>query len=115
MSKLDLQSKEELAELAVKNEWLLLDFWATWCGPCQATGPIFERVTALRSDHLAAAKVNVDTLHDVAQEFNIRGVPTFILLHKGRVYDQRVGAISEPDFLSWLDSILTTNQHKLGA
>ncbi|KAF1976862.1 thioredoxin-like protein [Bimuria novae-zelandiae CBS 107.79] len=79
-----ITSSSELASLLQSHEYTLIDFWATWCPPCKAIAPIFERLAAENATDktLAFAKVDVDACRDIAQRYKISAMPTFLLLRK---------------------------------
>ena len=78
-----------------QNKLLLVDFWTEWCGPCKSMHPIFSRM-AKKYDHVRFARVNVDNSQDVAREFNVQSIPTFIMFKDGEIANQMVGAVGEP-------------------
>lgn len=69
---------------------VLLDFWATWCGPCQMQGPIVEELADERQDVLVG-KVNVDEEPDIAEKYNIMSIPTLLVIRGGEVVNKAVG------------------------
>ena len=71
---------------------VLVDFWASWCAPCRALAPAFEKLAEKYSNDVLLAKVNVDEAPEVAERYGIRSVPTVLLLQEGRVVEQLVGA-----------------------
>lgn len=96
------KTQKEFDEAVVANEWVLLDFWATWCGPCKSMGPVFDAIAQEQSADLFAAKIDVDKLSEVAAGFNIRGVPTLALLHNGKPVSQIVGAQPKSAIEKWI-------------
>ena len=81
---------------------VLVDFWAPWCGPCKALAPVLEKVSDRVKGKAKVAKINVDEHPDIAQQFNIRGIPTVISFWEGRSVDQIVGVNREERYLQAL-------------
>lgn len=69
----------------------LVDFWATWCGPCRMLGPIIEEVAKEVGDEAVVAKVNVDEAQQLAAKYNVRSIPAIFVLKGGEVVNQFVG------------------------
>jgi len=72
---------------------VLVDFWATWCGPCQMLTPILTRIAATYEGKLIVVKVDIDQHQDLAARFAVRSVPTMMLFKQGQVIDTMMGAL----------------------
>jgi thioredoxin 1 len=76
---------------------VLIDFWASWCGPCRMMGPIVEELAGELSDKVKVGKVNVDEQEALAQKFSIMSIPTFMVFKDGKSVAQEVGGRSKED------------------
>ena len=81
------------AEVEQSDKLTVVDFWATWCGPCRVISPILEQLADERADALKVAKVDVDENMATAARFNIRSMPTLLFFRGGQVVGQIVGAV----------------------
>ena len=72
---------------------VLLDFWASWCGPCKMIGPVVEQLAVDYKDRVKVGKVNVDEETDLASRHGIVSVPTFLVYKEGKTVNQSVGAL----------------------
>ena len=73
------------------KEWLIVDFWASWCGPCQMMNPLVEEIAEKMTGIIEFGKVNVDENPQTAQQFGIATIPSFVILYKGEIKDKVVG------------------------
>jgi thioredoxin 1 len=99
----ELQEDKEFQTSVLENaKPVLVDFFATWCGPCRNMSPIVDSVAEELKDTIDACKVNVDILSDTAAEFRISSIPTFMIFKQGQSVARRVGSMSREDLKNWI-------------
>ena len=89
-------------EVLDAREPILVDFWASWCGPCRMLSPIVDEVAEERSD-IKVGKVNVDEQPDLAAQFGVMSIPTLLVFKNGKLVNQTVGARPKSGVLALLD------------
>jgi len=90
-----------------KNDMpVVVDFWASWCGPCQMMAPIFKDVAHAMPYDARFAKVNTEHAQQTAARFAIRSIPTLMVFHKGKVVDQLAGALPAQQLKQWIQQAL---------
>ncbi len=81
---------------------VLVDFWAEWCGPCRMVAPILEELSEEFGGRLKVVKLDVESNPQVAQAYNIRGIPALLLFKNGEVAGQKIGALPKHQLKAWL-------------
>ncbi|MFT3983956.1 MAG: thioredoxin [Lachnospiraceae bacterium] len=95
-------TKENFQKEVVESEkTVLLDFWASWCGPCRMVSPVVDEIAAENSV-VKVGKVNVDEQQELAEAFEVMSIPTLVVMKKGKVVKQSVGAQPKQQILSML-------------
>jgi thioredoxin 1 len=84
---------------------VLVDFWAEWCGPCKMIAPVLDELADEYDGKVKIGKVNIDEQQALATQYGIRAIPTLLLINKGQVAEQMVGAKSKRDLKASLDRV----------
>ena len=101
MSAININKTNFQNEVINSEKPVLLDFWASWCGPCRMVAPIVDEIAAERSD-LKVGKVNVDELPELAGQFGVLSIPTLVVMKNGKVTNQAVGVRPKAQILAML-------------
>ena len=101
MSVININKNNFRNEVLDSEKPVLLDFWASWCGPCRMVSPIVDEIAAERSD-IKVGKVNVDEQPELAAQFGVMSIPTLVVMKGGKVANQMVGARPKGQILAML-------------
>ena len=94
-------------EVVLKSDKpVLVDFWATWCGPCRMLGPVIEEIATEYEGHVVVGKVDVDSNQDYAAKYGVRNIPTVLVFQNGEVVGRQVGVAPKNTYTEALDSLL---------
>ena len=101
MSAINVNQNNFGQEVLNSDKPVLLDFWASWCGPCRMVSPIVDEIAAERSD-IKVCKINVDEQPELAARFGVMSIPTLVVMKNGKVINQAVGARPKAQILAML-------------
>ena len=101
MSAININKTNFQDEVINSEKPVLLDFWASWCGPCRMVGPIVDEIAAERGD-LKVGKINVDEQPELAGQFGVMNIPTLVVMKGGKVVSQAMGARPKEQILALL-------------
>ena len=101
MSAINVNKNNFDQEILNSDKPVLLDFWASWCGPCRMVSPIVDEIAAERSDS-KVGKINVDEQPELAAQFGVMSIPTLVVMKSGRIVNQAVGARPKAQILAML-------------
>ena len=94
-------------EVVLKSDKpVLVDFWATWCGPCRMLGPVIEELATEYEGRVVVGKVDVDNNQEFAAKYGVRNIPTVLVFKDGEVVGRQVGVAPKKIYTAALDSLL---------
>ena len=94
-------------EVVLKSDKpVLVDFWASWCGPCRMLGPVIEEIATEYEGRVVVGKVDVDSNQDYAAKYGVRNIPTVLVFQNGEVVGRQVGVAPKNTYTEALDSLL---------
>lgn len=101
MAELTITSDNFMEEVVNYKGTVLLDFWATWCGPCRMLGPVIEQIAQERQD-IKVGKVNVDEQTELQQQFEVMSIPMIVLIKDGQIVKTHTGFMPKEAILDWI-------------
>jgi len=93
-------------EVISSEKPVLVDYWATWCGPCKMVGPIVEEIASEYQEKLKVGKLDVDNNQTSAAQQNVMSIPTLLIFKDGEVVAQQVGAVSKTQLIEFIEPYL---------
>ena len=98
---MEIKTVEQFNEF-INDECVIVDFYATWCGPCKMQAPILEELENSRGE-VKIVKVDVDNLQDLAKQYAVMSIPTLLLFKNGKLVDKKIGFTSLPLLNEWIN------------
>ncbi|MBA5727389.1 thioredoxin TrxA [Bombella mellum] len=92
------------ADVLKAEDFVLVDFWAEWCGPCRMIAPALEEIGRDYKGRVTVAKVDIDSNPETPTTFGVRSIPTMILFKNGKPVAQQMGALPKSQLKAWLDA-----------
>lgn len=98
-----ISTEEQFDRLITRSDQpVVVDFWASWCGPCKMMAPVFSRVADQLNPQYRLVKVETETLRNLSARYAIRSIPTLILFHKGQEIKRQAGAMDQRALVQWI-------------
>ena len=83
---------------------VVVDFWAEWCGPCKAMGPLVDELATSMGEKVKVVKINIDENPNAPTKYGVRGIPTFMVFKDGKLVDTKVGSMSKGQLNDWVSA-----------
>ena len=103
----EITSLNFIDELLNSDTPVLVDFWAEWCGPCRAIGPVVDEIANDYNGKVSVGKLNVDNENQLAMEYGVRSIPALLIFNNGTVVNQIVGAVPKNRITDILDTVIS--------
>ena len=99
MSVLNITSDNFQKEVEEARVPVLVDFWASWCGPCKMMGPVVEQISEELGPNARVCKINIDEQPELAERYNVMSIPTFIMFKDGKEVERMIGAMPKEELV----------------
>jgi len=104
---IDVTSKSWEEEVLKHSGAVMVDFWASWCGPCKIIAPVIDELAKEYSGRLKVCKLNTDDSPDISSQYQIMGIPSLLFFKEGKLVDKMVGAASKNQFKEKIETIIS--------
>ena len=102
MSVINLNEKNFEEEVLKSEKKVLIDFWASWCGPCRMMSPVVDEIAGEMKDSVKVCKINIDEEQNLAVKYNVMSIPTFVVLKNGKEVGRTVGVQDKQEIIKML-------------